>query len=118
MDIRMIQDQLERFAIERDWNKFHSPKNLAMALAGEVGELMEIFQWLTEEQSGNIVKNDAQHKALAEELADIAIYTLRLAHKTDIDLEAAIEEKMKRNAEKYPVDLSRGSATKYNRRKK
>ena len=118
MDIKAIQNQLENFALKRNWNKFHSPKNLAMALAGEVGELMEIFQWLTEEQSGNIVKNDVQHKALAEELADITIYTLRLANKTGVDLEAAIRKKMKKNAEKYPVRLSRGNATKYNRRKK
>ncbi|HYA19172.1 MAG TPA: nucleotide pyrophosphohydrolase [Burkholderiales bacterium] len=118
MDIRMIQDQLERFAVERDWNKFHSPKNLAMALAGEVGELMEIFQWLTEEQSVKISKDDTQHKAIADELADIAIYTLRLAHKTGVDLETAIWKKIKKNAEKYPIGLSRGNATKYNRRKK
>ena len=111
MDIKDIQNKLAVFAKERDWDQFHSPKNLAMALTSEVGELNELFQWLTEEQSNN-VDNDA----VRQEIADIIIYLLRLSDKLDIDIEEAVKEKIEINAKKYPVDLAKGNATKYSKR--
>ena len=111
MDIKEIQNNLAKFAEERDWDQFHSPKNLAMALTSEVGELNELFQWLTEEQSKN-VDNDE----IRQEIADIFIYILRLADKLNINIEDAVIEKMEINAKKYPIDLAKGNATKYNKR--
>ena len=111
MDIKEIQNNLAKFADERDWDQFHSPKNLVMALTSEVGELNELFQWLTEEQSKN-VDNDE----IKQEIADIFIYILRLADKLNINIENAVKEKMEINAKKYPVDLAKGNATKYNKR--
>jgi dCTP diphosphatase len=111
MNIKNIQIKLESFANVRDWNQFHSPKNLAMALAGEAGELVEIFQWMTEEQSKNLSVKDKEK--VAEELADIMIYLLRLADKTEIDIEKAISFKIDLNASKYPVEKVKGSAKKY-----
>ena len=110
MDIKEIQDNLAKFAEERDWDQFHSPKNLAMALTSEVGELNELFQWLTEEKSNNVDNNEVR-----QEIADIFIYLLRLADKLDIDIEEAVREKIEINAKKYPAELSKGNATKYNK---
>lgn len=114
MDIDALQQRLAEFAAERDWEQFHSPKNLAMALAGEAGELLEAFQWLTEAQSANL--DAAQKQAVAHELADVLIYLVRLADRLAVDLDAAVSEKMRINAEKYPVALARGSAAKASRR--
>jgi len=116
MNIKEIQDKLAKFAEERDWDQFHSPKNLVMALTSEVGELNELFQWLTEEQSS--IKDDDSPKVdeIGYEIADIFIYLLRLADKLDIDIEVAVREKIEINAKKYPIDLAKGNATKYNRR--
>ena len=111
MNIKEIQDKLARFAADRDWDQFHSPKNLVMALTSEVGELNELFQWLTEDQSKNVDKDE-----MRQEIADIFIYLLRLADKLDIDIEEAVREKIEINAKKYPIDLSKGNAIKYNRR--
>jgi NTP pyrophosphatase (non-canonical NTP hydrolase) len=99
---------LRRFAAERDWEQFHSPKNLTMALSVEVAELMEHFQWLTQEQSGSLPPE--RLVAVREEVADVLIYLVRLADRLDIDLLAAAEEKIERNAEKYPAAASRGRA--------
>ena len=114
MDIAALKKQLAEFAAERDWQQYHSPKNLAMALAAESGELLELFQWLSEVESADL--DPATREAVAFELADILIYMLRLADSLDIDLDAAVSEKMRLNAERYPVALARGNATKYNRR--
>jgi len=111
MNIKEIQDKLARFAEERDWNQFHSPKNLAMAITSEVGELNELFQWLTEEQSNNVDNNEVR-----QEIADIFIYLLRLSDKLDIDIEEAVKEKIEINAKKYPIDLAKGNAIKYSKR--
>ncbi|HBI14763.1 MAG TPA: nucleotide pyrophosphohydrolase [Desulfobulbaceae bacterium] len=99
---------LRRFAAERDWEQYHAPKNLIMALSVEVAELMEHFQWLTEEQSSRL--GPEKQQAVREEVADVLIYLVRLADRLDIDLLAAAEEKIARNAEKYPVAVSRGNA--------
>ena len=109
--IKEIQEKLAKFAEERDWNQFHSPKNLVMALTSEVGELNDLFQWLTEEQSNN-VDNDE----IRQEIADIFIYLLRLSDKLDIDIEEAVREKIEINAKKYPIDLAKGNAIKYSKR--
>ena len=111
MDIEQIKKVIQTFSDDRDWDKYHSPKNLVMALSGEVGELNEIFQWLTEEESKNLSRNGLQQTK--EEVADIAIYLLKICMKLDINLEEAILEKMKINEEKYPVDKVKGKFKKY-----
>ncbi|AAU90684.1 MULTISPECIES: nucleotide pyrophosphohydrolase [Methylococcus] len=117
MNLPEIQQRLRDFAAERHWDRFHTPKNLVMALAVESAELMEHFQWLSPEQSLDVQSDADLRQAVAEELADVAIYLIRLADKLGIDLEIAIQDKMQRNADKYPVYLARGNAVKYNRRK-
>jgi NTP pyrophosphatase (non-canonical NTP hydrolase) len=113
MTIRDLQDALAQFARERDWEQFHTPKNLAMALAGEAGELLELFQWLTPEQSGALVAQRDDAQALRQELADVFAYLLRLADVTGIDLEEALAEKIELNRHRYPVDRAFGRAEKY-----
>jgi dCTP diphosphatase len=106
-----LRDQLRQFASARDWDQFHSPKNLAMALAVEAAELVENFQWLTEEQSRNLPPEIL--RATREEIADVLLYLVRIADELGIDPLAAAEEKMIANEKKYPVDKARGSAKKY-----
>jgi dCTP diphosphatase len=106
-----IRDTLRSFAAEREWDQFHSPKNLAMALNVEAAELLEHFQWLTEEQSKNLT--EAKHAEVRLELADIFVYLIRLADKLDVDLIAAAEEKIELNARKYPAEKAKGSMKKY-----
>jgi len=101
------------FVAARKWERFHTPKNLSMALAGEAAELMEIFQWLSDDESRKIMKNAAKAKAVSHELADIFYYVLRLADTLQVDLEAAVREKMRHNQNKYPVKLAKGNARKY-----
>lgn len=102
---------LRRFSKARDWGQFHSPKNLAMAMSVEAGEVVEIFQWLTEEQSRRL---SAEGKAaLRDELADVFIYLLNIADKYEIDLIQAAFQKMVKNARKYPVRKAKGLAKKY-----
>ena len=103
--------RLAEFARERDWDQFHAPKNLAMALAGEVGELLEHFQWLSEQQSANLPAETKE--AVALELADVLLYLVRLADKLEVDLGAAALNKIELNARKYPVEQFRGSSRKY-----
>ena len=106
-----LAERLRRFAAERDWDQFHSPKNLAMALVAEAGELAAEFQWLTEEQSRG-PKPDELARIRAE-LADVLNYAVRLADKLAIDLIAAAHEKIADNERRYPVDRVRGSSKKY-----
>jgi NTP pyrophosphatase (non-canonical NTP hydrolase) len=108
-----LRAKLAAFAAERDWDQFHNPKNLAMAVAGEVGELVEHFQWLTFEQASKLP--DATREEVALEAADVLLFLLRLCDKLDIDLAAAAERKLELNARKYPVEKSRGVATKYDK---
>jgi len=103
--------RLREFATERDWDQFHSPKNLAMALSIEVSELMEHFQWLTEEQSSDLPP--AKLQQVREEIGDVLIYLTRLADKLGIDPSEAAFEKLEVNRVKYPADKVRGSAKKY-----
>ena len=108
-----LSERLAAFAGERDWEQFHNPKNLAMALTGEVGELVEHFQWLTPDEAANLPP--ATRDAVALECADVLLFLLRLADKLGIDLAAAAEKKLELNALKYPLEKSRGKATKYDK---
>lgn len=106
-----LQEKARDFAKARDWDQFHSPKNLVMALGGEVAELLDLFQWLTEAESYDLTPE--QKQATAYEIADVQIYLLRLADKLKIDIPRSVEEKMVLNESRYPVDQARGSARKY-----
>lgn len=109
--LQELRDALRVFAAERDWDQFHSPRNLATALAVEAAELLEPFQWLDDEQSRK--PPPETRAAVEEELADVLLYLVRLADKLDVDLPAAARAKLLRNAEKYPVERARGSSRKY-----
>lgn len=111
-DFQALTESLRRFTAERDWEQFHSPKNLAMALAAETGELLEHFQWLTEAQSRDLPP-DKKHR-VAEEIADVQNYLIRLADQLGIDIPAAVHAKIRQNEAKYPADKVRGDARKYN----
>ncbi len=108
-----IKLRLREFAKERDWDQFHSPKNFSMALIVECAELVEHFQWLTDEQSRNLPDDTLDEVSL--EMADIMIYLIRIADKLDVDLIEAVNRKIKLNAIKYPVEKSKGIAKKYNK---
>lgn len=101
------------FARERDWEQFHAPKNLSMALAAEAGELMEHFLWTSSEDSRETVRSERKRADIEDELADVVIYALEFANMSDIDLAAVIERKMAANAAKYPVEKAKGRADKY-----
>ncbi len=108
-----LKGRVLAFVRERDWEQFHSPKNLSMALAAEAGELMEHFLWASGEQSQAIARDPARRGRIAEELADVVIYALEFANITGLDVAAAIEAKMTANALKYPVEKARGRSDKY-----
>jgi dCTP diphosphatase len=108
-----LKQRVLAFVRERDWEQFHTPKNLSMALAAESGELMEHFLWATAEQSREIATQPARRSRIADELADVVIYALEFANMTGLDVAAAIEAKMTANAQKYPVEKARGRADKY-----
>ncbi len=93
--------QLRKFAQERSWEKFHSPKNLVMALTGEVGELIELFQWKTEAESYEL--NEAEKAAVADEIADVQLYLIQIADRLNLDIYKESKRKIVKNAEKYPV---------------
>ena len=102
---------MRQFAKEREWEQFHSPKNLTMALAGETAELLDCFRWLTEEASYQL--NDEQMLAVKDELADVLLFTVRLADTLNVDLFGAAQQKMLKNAQRYPVEKVKGSPQKY-----
>jgi dCTP diphosphatase len=110
-ELESLRDQLRDFAAAREWEQFHSPKNLAMALSAEAGELLEVFQWLTEEQSRNL--EPKARAAVTEEIADVLLYLVRLGDQLDIDPIAAARRKLLENARKYPEEKARGNAKKY-----
>jgi len=111
--LEVLRAKVAAFAAARDWEQFHNPKNLAMALAAEAGELLEHFQWLTPEQAARLPRS--ARKDVALECADVLLFLLRLCDRLDIDLAAAAKRKLVINAKKYPVRKSRGRATKYNK---
>jgi dCTP diphosphatase len=111
MNIKEIQARLDKFAKDRDWDQFHSPKNLTMALSVEVAELVEIFQW---SNSGGLeeIKDLETRKKIEEEIADIFIYLIKISGKLNVDLTKIINEKIDKNEKKYPVDKSYGTSKK------
>lgn len=111
MDISELTAKITTFRDDRDWKQFHTPKDVALSLVLEVTEVLELMQW----KNGQALDESLVEKreALGDELADVLYYTLLLAHDQGIDIEAAFTRKMERNAQKYPVELSRGSSAKY-----
>ncbi len=107
-ELEQLKTRLRGFAQQRDWEQFHSPKNLSMALIGEAAELVEIFQWLSEQESRTLPEETLESARM--ELADILIYTIRLADQLDVDLARAAWDKIEINEQRYPVDLVRGKA--------
>ena len=110
-NLESVRNRLREFAAVRDWDQFHSPKNLSMALSVEASELVECFQWLTEEQSHSL--NAVQLAAVTDEIADVQLYLIRLADKVGVDIGVAIEQKIKKNESKYPAEKVKGSSKKY-----
>ncbi|MFG1792085.1 nucleotide pyrophosphohydrolase [Nocardia sp. NPDC049149] len=113
MAIDRLQHMVADFVAKRGWEQFHTPKNLVMALTGEVGELSELFQWLTAEQGQTIMDDPAQRTKVEEEIADVFIYLLRLIDILQVDLVDAVEAKLRKNAERYPIEQVYGRAVKY-----
>ena len=113
MNIDKIRKRLEKFTKDRDWEQFHSPKNLSMALSVEVAELVEIFQW---SNSGGLdeITDPEKREKIKEEIADIFIYLIKISSKLDFDLDVIINEKIDRNEKKYPIEKSKGKSLKYN----
>ena len=115
IDVKGLSAALADFATERDWNQYLSPKNLVMALTGEVGELCEIFQRLSEEASRSVATQPETATAVREELADVTLYLVRLASVLGVDLNEAVTHKLQKNAANYPVEKAHGSHKKYNK---
>ncbi|OLF11156.1 nucleotide pyrophosphohydrolase [Actinophytocola xinjiangensis] len=113
MVLNDLQRELREFAAQRGWERFHTPKNLVMALAGEAGELVELFQWLTPDESADVMTRPEQAERVRDEVADVLAYLLQLADRLDIDLAAALRDKVRRNERRYPVELAKGRADKY-----
>lgn len=111
MDLKDLQRQILQFRDERDWSQFHTAKNLAMSVSIEAGELLQEFQWLPDGE--RLVPSEEKRSKISDELADVAIYLILLASETNIDLEVAIKQKLVKNAEKYPVEKSKGTSKKY-----
>lgn len=110
MSVESLQQLLAEFAERRDWGRFHTPKNLAMALAGEAGELAAEFQWLTPEEAARVMEEAGKAEAVRMEMADVFSYLLRLADVLDVDLEQAVKDKAALNEERFPDHLTRGKA--------
>lgn len=112
MKSKLLKEQIIQFIKERDWEQFHTPKNLAIAIGAEAGELLECFQWKTDEEiKAMIEENGTGH--MADEIADIYIYLVSLCKSMDIDLETAVDMKLEKNRRKYPIEKSMGNAKKY-----
>lgn len=112
VDVSQLAQALAQFAKDRDWNQFHTPRNLVMALTGEVGELNEIFQWMPEQVARDAAKSSDTAIAVRDELADVLMYLVRLASVLEVDLNQAVTDKLVKNAEKYPAELVSGSSKK------
>ena len=110
--VAQLRRRVARFVTARDWAQFHTPRNLSEAISIEAAELMEHFQWLTEAQSAAAMEDEAERKAVAEELADVLIYALSLANALGVDVSQAVMDKLERNEHRFPVDRWRGRARK------
>ncbi|MFG1501093.1 nucleotide pyrophosphohydrolase [Halobacteriovorax sp. XZX-3] len=113
INVKKINDLVSKFNEERDWDQFHSIKNLSMALSVEASELVEIFQWLKESESNEVINDPELKSRVEEEISDIFIYLMRIAFKSGIDIESSVMKKIKLNSEKYPIEKAKGSAKKY-----
>lgn len=113
IDLEMLNLKIEKMVHDRDWDQFHSVKNLSMALSVESSELLELFQWQTEEQSNAVKNNPVILSKLEDEVADIFVYLMRIVSKSNIDLEQAVLNKLKKNVEKYPIESAKGNSKKY-----
>lgn len=113
VNVENLAASLQRFADERDWQQFHSPKNLLLALTGEIGELCEIFQWMSEADSTGAAKRPETAQAVKDELADVLMYLVRLASVLGVDLNEAVTSKLALNGQKYPVDKAKSTNKKY-----
>lgn len=111
--IQDLKTKIKQFADERDWEQFHTPKNLSMAIAAEAAELMEHFLWKDSQESSDILKNSLKRQEVEEELADILIFALEFANIANFDVSTIIKAKMLKNAQKYPVEKAKGRANKY-----
>ncbi len=111
--LRVLQQRILRFRDERDWAQFHLPKDLAMAVSIEAAELAELFLWKTQEQAGEQLDGDQGREQVGDEMADVLLYLLLLADAAGVELGAAVDAKMAKNANRYPVEVARGSAAKY-----
>jgi dCTP diphosphatase len=113
IDINKFKEILQKFASDRDWCKFHNPKNICMAISSEVGELSEIFQWLSMEDAVKIKKDNILLGKVKEEISDIMLYSLLMASVLNINIKKELLNKIEKNKKKYPKELVRGSAKKY-----
>lgn len=111
--LQELKDQIKSFAVERDWEQFHTPKNLSMAIAAEAAELMEHFLWMGSGESSKLMRDESKRKLIAEEVADVLIFCLEFANIAQMDVATIIQEKMQSNALKYPVEKAKGRADKY-----
>lgn len=116
VDVQNLSVALDKFATDRNWEQFHSPKNLLLALTGEVGELAEIFQWMGDVEARSAGETAATAQAVKDELADVLFYLVRLASVLKVDLNAAAVQKLRSNAIKYSIETSHGISTKYNKK--
>jgi len=112
-NLEKLSPAIEQFMKDRDWDQFHSIKNLVMALSVECAELVELFQWTPEEESNQLQSDPKKLDRVRDEVADITIYLIRILQKTGINLEKAVADKMRQNAEKYPIAQAKGSSKKY-----
>ena len=108
-----LKDKVKDFIQERDWTKYHNPKDIAVSIAIEVGELLELFQWVKDDDQAKKIQDPSEYKKLEEELADIIIYCLSLANVTNMDISSAIVNKIEKNKAKYPVGQVKGDYKKY-----
>jgi dCTP diphosphatase len=114
--LAQIEDSIAQFARDRDWDQFHTPKNLIIAATAEMGELAEVLMWKSDEEIASFLKSEECKNRLSDEIADVVIYLIRLCQKSEIDLIKAINDKLLVNSKKYPIELSRGNAKKYSER--
>lgn len=112
--MKTLQDRIQKFCEERDWDQFHTPKDLAIGVATEAGELLDLFRFKTNEQINDLLKDPKFRENLQDEMADVLFFILRMAQMNQIDLEQITINKLAKNAKKYPVETSRGSNRKYN----
>lgn len=111
MEFNNLKEKIKRFNLERDWYEFHNPKDLLVALVSEVGELAECYRWLDDEEMSRVHSDLLKKKKIEDEIADIIMYLIILAYKTDIDILKAVSKKLEKNRKKYPIEKTKGIHT-------